>query len=295
MGLTEGQVRSRFNTLGIALKITPWSKEELCILKDAYNNATINKDIKLDGLAKCLGRHKTNISRKARALGLTNIARKRVHVLKPQNKYSSKEELKKAMSEKQKKWIKENGHPRGALGLKHTEESKKKMVDAIKRAWANPNSKLNSEENKQRRSDLMLRRIISGQTRVGYTRCKGGRRKDLGDTYFRSAWEANYARYLNFLKKNKDIVDWEYEPKTFIFEQIKRGTRAYTPDFRVVYRGGRYEWHEVKGWMDGPSKTRLKRMEKYYPTEKIILIDETWFKSANRQGLSSLLPGWESR
>ncbi len=58
-----------------------------------------------------------------------------------------------------------------------------------------------------------------------------GRAPDLGDTYFRSRWERNWARYLNFLVQHGEITGWEYEPKTFWFHKIKRGTRSYKPDF----------------------------------------------------------------
>jgi hypothetical protein len=36
---------------------------------------------------------------------------------------------------------------------------------------------------------------------AAYARCKSGRRDDLGGIYLRSAWEANYARYLDILMK----------------------------------------------------------------------------------------------
>ena len=100
-----------------------------------------------------------------------------------------------------------------------------------------------------------------------YSRCKGGRRPDLDDRYFRSAWEANIARYLNFLMEQGEVISWEYEPATFEFHEIKRGTRSYTPDFRLWKPNGDYEWWEVKGWHDAKSKTRLKRFAKYYPEE----------------------------
>lgn len=105
----------------------------------------------------------------------------------------------------------------------------------------------------------------------------------IGDRrcYFRSRWEAVYADYLEILRKGGAIKSWEYEPKTFWFEGIKRGTCSYKPDFRVVNSAGTHEWHEVKGWMDPRSLTKLKRMAKYYPGEKIIVRDKTFF-SANR-------------
>jgi hypothetical protein len=126
-----------------------------------------------------------------------------------------------------------------------------------------------------------------------YSRAKHGRRADLGGQHFRSSWEANYARYLNFLVGRGDIVGWDYETETFEFHKIWRGTRTYTPDFRVRLVGGGHEWHEVKGWMDAKSRTKLKRFAKYYPAEKLVLIDAKWFKQANRGGLAALIPCWE--
>ena len=38
--------------------------------------------------------------------------------------------------------------------------------------------------------------------------------------FFRSKWEANYALYLNFLVKQKQIKDWNYEKDVFIFHKI---------------------------------------------------------------------------
>lgn len=132
--------------------------------------------------------------------------------------------------------------------------------------------------------------------RNGYTRCHGGKRSDLGDMFFRSSWEANYARYLNWCITRGEVLSWQYESKTFIFEKIKRGTRSYTPDFKVFLPGenGKYEWHEVKGWMDPKSKVKLKRMEIYFPEETIKIIDKTFFNQAKRTGLSSMIQNWES-
>lgn len=127
----------------------------------------------------------------------------------------------------------------------------------------------------------------------GYSRARGGRRADLGEVYFRSSWEANYARYLNWLVRHGKIVGWEYEVKTFVFERISRGTRAYTPDFRVVMSDGRVEWHEVKGWMDPKSRTRLDRMKRYYPNEVVVVIGKTWFQSASRN-IAPMIPNWET-
>ncbi len=122
-------------------------------------------------------------------------------------------------------------------------------------------------------------------------RGKGGFREDLG-IYLRSTWEANYARYLDVLLKAREIRSWEYEAETFEFNGIKRGNRFYTPDFKVVNWDGSIEYHEVKGWMDPRSATKLKRMAHFYPGIKIVLIDQKQMLSIRRTA-GNLIPKWE--
>lgn len=119
----------------------------------------------------------------------------------------------------------------------------------------------------------------------------GGFREDLG-IYVRSRWEANYARYLNWLKEQGKVKEWQYEPETFEFPHIKRGTRFYTPDFKVVWADGTVEYHEVKGYMDQKSRTALKRMARYYPDVKIVVIDRSTYQDIRRK-LCRVIPGWE--
>lgn len=94
--------------------------------------------------------------------------------------------------------------------------------------------------------------------------------------FFRSQWEVYYARYLQYMKEMGTIHDWLYEPETFWFESIKRGVRSYKPDFKVICHKGHY-WAEVKGYMDPKSLTKIKRFRKYYPQERIEIIDNSWF------------------
>jgi hypothetical protein len=103
------------------------------------------------------------------------------------------------------------------------------------------------------------------------------------DIFFRSQWEVDYAKYLQFLKENGNIAEWKYECKTFWFDKIKRGCVSYKPDFKVIENSGEHSWHEVKGWMDNNSKTKLKRMKKYYPKEKIVLIREPQIKEIRKK------------
>jgi len=95
--------------------------------------------------------------------------------------------------------------------------------------------------------------------------------------FFRSKWEANYALYLNFLISQEKIIKWEYEKDVFIFDKIKLGTRSYRPDFKITNNDGSIEYHEVKGYMDKKSITKLKRMEKYYPDIKLMLIESKFY------------------
>ena len=91
--------------------------------------------------------------------------------------------------------------------------------------------------------------------------------------YLKSSWEKSYAQYLDNIKSNGIITEWEYEPDTFWFEKIKRGVRSYTPDFKVTLASGDVEYHEVKGYLDSKSKTKLNRMRIYHPHIKMKLID----------------------
>jgi len=121
---------------------------------------------------------------------------------------------------------------------------------------------------------------------------RGGKRQDLDGRYFRSGWEANYARYLNWLVSKGQIARWEFEPDTFEFTTIKRGSKFYTPDFKVFDHAGNFEYHEVKGWMDPASKTKLARMSRFYPAVKVVLIDSKVYRSIERS-VKSLVGGWE--
>lgn len=115
----------------------------------------------------------------------------------------------------------------------------------------------------------------------------GGKRK-----YFRSKWEANYARYLEWLKEHNQIKEWQHENKTFWFDDIKRGCRSYLPDFEITNNNGSIEYHEVKGWYDDRSKTKTKRMAKYYPEVKLIIIFQKQYNDIKNK-VGRLIKDWE--
>jgi predicted nuclease of restriction endonuclease-like RecB superfamily len=123
--------------------------------------------------------------------------------------------------------------------------------------------------------------------------CKAGWRTVGGqEVYFRSRWEANYARYLQWRLERGEIAKWEHEPETFWFEAIKRGCRSYLPDFRITRPDGTIYFVEVKGWMTQKSRTKLKRMAKYHPTVELELVERKQYEQIEKQ-FSKILPDWE--
>jgi hypothetical protein len=126
----------------------------------------------------------------------------------------------------------------------------------------------------------------------GGKRGQGGKRADLDNRYYRSCWEANVARYLNWLQAHGEIRGWDYEAQEYAFP-VKRGVRFYKRDFCVYENTGAEVLWEVKGWMDAKSRTALNRMAKYYPAVKIIVIDEVQYKAIART-MRHIIPTWET-
>ena len=94
-----------------------------------------------------------------------------------------------------------------------------------------------------------------------------------GKTFtFRSILECNWSHYLDVLQMGGEIQEWDYECRFFDFEDIRHGTTRYKPDFKVIGKDGSVVWHETKGYLDGRSITKIRRMSKYYPEERLWLI-----------------------
>lgn len=201
-------------------------------------------------------------------------------------KHSS--ESKKKMSDFWKKWHQENPHPKGMKGKHHSPE----FIERIRQRHAGveiPTERvLAGLKTKVARYGSLAPMRIQATWKAGW-RLVGDRK-----IYFRSRWEANYGRYLEFLKKVGQVASWEHEPTTFWFTSfgIKRGCVSYLPDFHVLYSDGHVEYHEVKGWMDAASKTKIRRFRKYYSEHILVILNAAWFK-ANARKLSGLVEGWE--
>jgi len=299
-----------------------WTEEEVMLLKKEYKKPIPD----LIKLSKKINRLRSNICRKARELGLgTSYCRKKSkesvikqketkgwpaleenRLKKVYNDFTNKElaiifnktevsiekklkylNLKKDYE--RRGWKYRNGHPKGMLGKHHSEKMKKIISDSARRSWADPNNQLNSIEHRQLLSDRTVKMIKNGTLRSGYSRGKMGTREDLG-IYVRSSWEANFARYLNWMKAEGSIKKWEYEADTFDFP-IKRGVRSYMPDFKVWENDGSIIYYEVKGWMTQRGATAIKRFRKYYPEQTLILIEKKEYNAISKW--KSLFLNWE--
>lgn len=193
------------------------------------------------------------------------------------------------------KWSK--GHPESLKAVWADPKLREKRLSASRaasqRIWNDPSHRVNSNAYRQKMSDAASA-IMRHSASESFSRTRKGFRSDIGIST-RSSWEANYARYLNFLIKTEGKIErWEYEATTFWFHTIKRGCRSYKPDFKVILKNGDIEYHEVKGWMYPRAKTALNRMRIYYPDVRVVLIDEHRYRAIEKQ-LQSVIQGWERR
>jgi len=123
--------------------------------------------------------------------------------------------------------------------------------------------------------------------RLRRTNARGGKRPDLDNVYFRSSWEANYARILNHLMNYYIIKDWQFEAETFDL-----GDAVYIPDFKIIGMDDVVAYHEVKGHMTAKAKQKLAKMEEQYPDVPLVLITQDRYE-ALKDIYSERLPNWE--
>ncbi len=296
LGRTKASVRKRCSVLGLNQKHPAVTPEELDLIRQWYMSPehTTRGDFNLDILAKQLGRTKQYIARLAGKMGLTIQNRPLGDEWAQKLLASSTDYYMKNGRIRRDMW-KNRPHPRGMLGKKHSDKFKREQSERVKARIVTP------EQTAARIAKQIATKVAkygSGnphwlQASNPYSRTRSGKRADLGNQFFRSSWEANYARYLNWRLEQGEIAAWEFEARTFVFEGAQRGVISYTPDFKVVCQDGSCEWHEVKGWLDEKSKERLRKMAEYYPAEKLVLIDRKAYQRLERQ--MRTLPHWEGR
>lgn len=277
VGLCGQSVHERLVKMGVINKMNYFTKEDKERLIVDYEKYLL--DGKLEDLATEMGRTKAFICRQAQKLGLTDLKREKsiIKTFKPS--------ITKGFWDNRE-------HPRGFSGHRHTDEAK----EVISEKSILTHKEIN---NSGRRGEISMRMMKSRVNNGGYaperqkTTWKSGWRTIGGiKKYFRSRWEANYARYLQLLKETGGIINWEHEPKVFYFEAVKRGCMSYLPDFRVTMNDNSTEYHEVKGWMDDRSMVKIARMKQYYPEVLLKIIREKWFKE-NNKSMADKIKDWE--
>jgi hypothetical protein len=231
-------------------------------------------------ISEQLGKSVNAVNVRASRLGIKFEYSRRPPYRKPL-KYQNAEDRRAALAKSIGDRHKVKGHP--MLGKHHTEESKMKMSRSGIGRKVSP--------------ETTMKQLASRYNGQGFRQSHGSWKaawREIGGRkiFARSIWEANYARFLEFLKVRGEIREWEHEPQVFWFHKIKRGCRSYLPDFRVTQLNGCQEYHEVKGWMDKRSATKIRRFFKYYPHETLLIRDKTWF-SANNPKLRCLIHDWE--
>lgn len=243
-----------------------WSNEQIQELTDIYNNDFLKGDCFLDDFCEKHKKLKSNVCRKARQLGLTNINR------------SVNNDMKQDMSIRIANRIKEKGHPKGYLGHKHSDDSRLKLSLKCKNNWKDPKSTFNKEEFRQKKSDnqsRIMRDKIKNTPHKLYSRGISGYVTISDKTFYsKSSWEKNIAFYLQNLKEKGEIKDWHYEADVFVFSQIKRGVRSFCPDFKIIKNDDSFYYIEVKGYFDKKSILKIERMNAFFPQIKLEVIDK---------------------
>jgi len=283
LGICGQTVHKRMKRAGLSVNpIRGLTEAEAAEIRRYYGTTPADK-FALAPLAESLGRTRQLIARYAGQMGLTKR--------RPPNA-----EVRDRQSATMSEMWKLKPHPRGARGIVFSPEAIAKISAASKRVWAT--SKTfgiihMTQEARDARSLSAAKRMAARPASSVHSRAAGGKRSDIGDIWFRSSWEANYARYLNLLMKMKLVDSWEFEPETFWFEGVRRGTVSYRPDFRVVYRNNPIpEYVEIKGWMVAKDRTKWKRMAKYHPSIKLVIVAKKEYREIENRW-SSALPNWE--
>lgn len=281
VGVSHSRAYRALKAAGVMRQRETFTHEMKEEIRKAYAAAD-GKAFDLAGLAASLGKRKAHVCRVAKEMGLTQPSREK------------SEAARVALEAGRDRSFAQRGHPRGFAGATHSAKARTIIGHKSRQAWAAEKATdvgRMAPEARQKLSNAASLRMALSTGENAYSRAKQGRRSDIGPMYFRSAWEANYARYLNFLMSRGEIDKWEYEPEVFWFEKIRRGVRSYKPDFRITEKGRSY-FVEVKGWMDPKSKTKLDRMRRYHPLVEVRVVGKTEY-SAIARAVARIIPEWE--
>lgn len=275
-GMCGQSVHERLVKLGKINKIRTLTPYEKQMIIDCYASGVTQGDGKLKDLSMRIDRCLSYISYHAKKLGISDGSRGKAP------------EMKLKIGDRVRRWYSQNPHPKGFLGGKHSDSAKQVIALKSKETWANMSEDQRADHTMKSR---MMRKQSSPRRPGASWKCGW---REIGDTrkYYRSRWEANYARYLEWLRARGEIASWEHEPETFWFDGIKRGVVSYLPDFKITGKNGAVEYHEVKGWMDDRSRVTISRMAKYHPNIRLIVIDKRAYTSIAKT-MKPIITDWE--
>ncbi|KKM14088.1 hypothetical protein LCGC14_1709670 [marine sediment metagenome] len=172
-------------------------------------------------------------------------------------------------------------------GLTKTDDKRLMSMSAKVKEW---NKVHMTPEMRHQISQSLKKRYAEG---MKIPQSKGNKREDLG-RYFRSTWEANYARILNY-----ENITWEYETGRFsLLDDNGEIAAVYTPDFFTD------KWIEIKGHADAADdwecdckrcerdKMKMLLFVEQYPDEEIKMIGRKEYRQLCAK-YASVVPNWE--
>lgn len=158
----------------------------------------------------------------------------------------------------------------------------------IEKAINNANLSNDEKNNQLNKLNDIMQTYFSQLQKIGETpqtlwekQGNEGIRQDLGETVFRSSWEANIARVLNYKK-----ILFEYEKERLeLSEEL-----SYLPDFFLQNNG----YIEVKGMWDNESLEKVDSFIRMFPDKKLYIIDQDNYFEINKIYTNyQPLPYWE--
>lgn len=280
-----------------------WTKWDYEVIEKYYRN-TPRQEFSIGDLVAALGRTEAAIYGRAHRLGLTVSRAEAARVRSTRSRAN--------MSAAQKRryaalGVKPKPPGRGemtaerlaARGRAISAGLRARSPEAIAASRAKAKATRDAQTSQQK-LDAIQRRISTRMARYGSVAPKnvrgswragwreiGGRRH-----FFRSRWEANYARYLSLLKRLGLISEWHHEPEMFRFPGATRKPFSYLPDFKVWHPCGLVEYHEVKGWVDADSKRKIDLMAKHHPQINLVMVMADWFRA--NKSMQRFIADWEA-
>jgi len=196
------------------------------------------------------------------------------------------------VSEETKKKIGISGEGREPWNKGLTKDDDDRLKDMSRKisVW---NSEFMTDEKKNKISETLKRKYAEG---MKLPQSKGGYREDL-DMYFRSRWEANYARILK--NDGKEIV---YEVDRFVLKNENGEIfSTYITDFKLDDK----KYIEIKGHANSKDnwscsckrckrdKKKLKMLYEQYPGVEVKILGKKEYKELCRKYEHSIL-NWEN-